>query len=530
MNYWSGMFNFLSLESPIDTILKEEGCALEKLLDVEDFIQEIRTNEELINFCCEKNNLKKIVQYALGDIPKGSTFENTQKYGSICASLFGDEPTRLVKSIGKSEEMINYLFNTIMKEEITKVRAASQILLSMYKDNTSIMFDMLINNEEVLEKMINHPEIDGLIDNILELMKLEDSGKTGYIDKICNHQFINKIMTIFMTTQSVSAIENISLFIHSIVLWKVSNTDSDTIEFINKFNNDVLLPQFIDFIFNSQDDFVVSHAFHIVSNILACSTIITYSDETHLPGIFNALFPHVKDFENIMKSRRVGSVTNNLIYIILSMVLSGFHHVYDVIANENVLGAMMDVFYGDHLCTVVRQTIQMTVLSILNTSVEKLKLKLIDDGKLLDIMKQKDIDAVEIKKNKNIAPDYWLIGSLLMVALVNSVEGRDDENTVKQIVMGNKDFIDYVHSIVMERETEKSEYFSKPTNGDFSDEFEEEEDDDYFDDSNEEEDDHENGEDFDDQEDDFELSSSSEEEEEEPEEIEEEEIEEEEEK
>ncbi|EKE38793.1 hypothetical protein ENUP19_0368G0039 [Entamoeba nuttalli] len=511
MNYWSGMFNFLSLESPIDTILKEEGCTLEKLLDIEDFIQEIRTNEELINFCCKKNNLKKIVQYALGDIPKGSTFENTQKYGSVCASLFGDEPTRLVESIGKSEKLINYLFNTIMKEEITKIRAASQILLSIYKDTTSIMFDMLINNEEVLEKMINHPEIDGLIDNILELMKLEDSGKTGYIEKICNHQFINKIMTIFMTTQSISAIENISMFIHSIVLWKVSNTDSDTIEFINRFNNEVLLQQFIDFIFNSQDDFIVSQAFHIVSNILACSTILTYNDETHLPGIFNALLPHVKDFENIMKSRRVGGVTNNLIYIILSLVLSGFQHVYDVIANENVLGAMMDVFYGDHLCTVVRQTIQMTVLSILNSSVEKLKLKLIDDGKLLDVMKQKDIDAIEMKKNKNIAPDYWLIGSLLMVALVNSVEGRDDENTVKQIVMGNKDFIDYVHSIVMERETEKSEYFSKPTNDDFSDEFEDDDDDDYFDDSNEEdEEDPENEDDFDDQEDDFKLSSSSE--------------------
>ncbi|EDR25571.1 hypothetical protein EDI_156860 [Entamoeba dispar SAW760] len=463
MNYWTGMFRFPPMQSPIDILLGKEDCTLEKLMDDEDFIQELRSNNDLIEFCSELYNLKRILQYTTEDFPEDVDKNLCSKYHIICSSMFGDEPVKVVDAIGTNPELVNYLFDALLSENEKRMSAAGQVLMSLVQVDGSVVYDLFIANENILETIMAHQDLTGLLETILQIMKLEDSNeKTGYINWICERNFISRMLETLMTTKSIDTIGNISSFIHNVVLWKVSSVDSPALQFITRFNNEPTLKEFIRYVFASDDDFLVEQCFRIISNILACSTVLTYSDVNNLPGIFKALMPHVGDFEKVFTTRKVGSITNNLVYIILSLVLSGFQQVYDTIVKENVLGSMMDIFYGDHLCTIVRQTIQMTVSSILNGQVNCLKLRLLDGGNLLTKMVEKDKEAVEIKNVNNIAPDYWLIANQIMLTTLKSVEDKDETSPVYELVMGNNDFVRYVNDIVITRDKETSEFFVKP--------------------------------------------------------------------
>ncbi|EDR23347.1 hypothetical protein EDI_151260 [Entamoeba dispar SAW760] len=463
MNYWTGMFQFPPMQSPIDILLGKEDCTLEKLMNDEDFIQELRSNNDLIEFCSEPYNLKRILQYTTEDFPEDVDKNLCSKYHIICSSMFGDEPVKVVDAIGTNPELVNYLFDALLSENEKRMSAAGQVLMSLVQVDGSVVYDLFIANENILETIMAHQDLTGLLETILQIMKLEDSNeKTGYINWICERNFISRMLETLMTTKSIDTIGNISSFIHNVVLWKVSSVDSPALQFITRFNNEPTLKEFIRYVFASDDDFLVEQCFRIISNILACSTVLTYSDLNNLPGIFKALMPHVCDFEKVFTTRKVGSITNNLVYIILSLVLSGFQQVYDTIVKENVLGSMMDIFYGDHLCTIVRQTIQMTVSSILNGKVNCLKLRLLDGGNLLTKMVEKDKEAVEIKNVNNIAPDYWLIANQIMINTLKSVEDKDETSPVYELVMGNNEFVNYVKEVVLPRDEIVSDYFVKP--------------------------------------------------------------------
>ncbi|KAL7711899.1 hypothetical protein QTN25_010445 [Entamoeba marina] len=105
----------------------------------------------------------------------------------------------------------------------------------------------------------------------------------------------------------------------------------------------------------------------------------------------------------------------------------------------------------------------MTISSIFNGNVKSLKKKLLNDGKLLLTIIEKDKEAVQIKKVKNIGPDYWLIASQMMTNLYRSFEDKnedDEEDEIRDVVMGNNEFVDYVRDVALSREAETSEFFN----------------------------------------------------------------------
>ncbi|KAL7722151.1 Serine/threonine-protein phosphatase 6 regulatory subunit [Entamoeba marina] len=486
------------MQSPIDIILGKDDCTLEKLLDDEEFSTEIRSNNDLISFLSDFEVLQRILQYTTQDFPNDVDENTAHKYQIICSSMFGDDPVKIVENIGANKELVTYLFEALLSGNNNRISSAGQVLMGLVHVEDSVVYDLFIENENIIEIIMNHMELAGLLETLLQLMKLEDNEKTGVIEWICERNFIENLFKTLMNNASIDTIGNISSFIHNVVLWKVSNAESPALQFVTLFNNNSLLPEFINHVFKSDDDYLVEQCFRIISNILACSTVLTYNDTETLPGIFQALLPHVKEIETIFNQRKVGSITNNLVYIVLSLVLSGFQKVYDILVTENVFESMINVFYGDHLCTVVRQTIQMTVSSIFNGNVTCLKKKLLNDGKLLHTIIEKDKEAVQIKNVKNIAPDYWLIAGQMMTNLYHIFEDRneedddddDDDDTkddeIRDIIVSNNEFIDYVRDVVLAREAEQSQFFNKINRGDDTDDTSgydnDDDDDDYEDD------------------------------------------------
>ncbi|KAL7711898.1 Serine/threonine-protein phosphatase 6 regulatory subunit [Entamoeba marina] len=414
MNYWTGMFRFPPMQSPIDIILGKDDCTLEKLLDDEEFSTEIRNNNDLITFLSDFEVLQRVLQYTTQDFPNDVDENTAHKYQIICSSMFGDEPAKIVETIGSNKELVTYLFEALLSGNSNRISSAGQVLMGLVHVEDSVVYDLFIENENIIESIMNHMELTGLLETLLQLMKLEDNEKTGVIEWICERNFIENLFKTLMNNASIDTIGNISSFIHNVVLWKVSNAESPALQFVTLFNNNSLLPEFISHVFKSDDDYLVEQCFRIISNILACSTVLTYNDTETLPGIFQALLPHVKEIETIFNQKK-------------------------------------------------KQTIQMTISSIFNGNVKSLKKKLLNDGKLLLTIIEKDKEAVQIKKVKNIGPDYWLIASQMMTNLYRSFEDKnedDEEDEIRDVVMGNNEFVDYVRDVALSREAETSEFFN----------------------------------------------------------------------
>lgn len=435
MNYWTGMFRFPPMQSPIDILLAKDGCTLEDLLDEEDFGQEIKNNGDLVAFCSEPDALRRIVAYATLDYPAGVDAARCEKYHAVCAALFGDDPAKVADAVAVSSDIVAYLFDAVRGTDTARVAAAAQIVAAVVGSPGSVVYEMFTADNTMLDAVMAHQDLTGALDIVLQIMRLEDAGKSGCIDWVCSRGFIPRILKALADGGSVDAVGNIAALVHSIVLWKVSSVDSPAVEFITRFNAEPSLGEFVDAVFESTDDFVVEQCFRIISNVLACSTVLTYPDGDTLPGIFTALLPHVSDFDKIFGEQRVGSVTNNLVYIVLSLVLSGFPTVYDAIASGRVLPAMVDMFYGSHLATVVRQTVQMTIQSIVNGNVGVLKTRLVDGGRTLKLMMEKDKEGQNEKDEKNIGPDYWLIGAQLMMSIVHGAEEKGESTEYGRIVL-----------------------------------------------------------------------------------------------
>ncbi|ELP90268.1 hypothetical protein EIN_503140 [Entamoeba invadens IP1] len=468
------------MESPIDTLLKDPMCTLEKLMDVEDFSREMKTNAKLIEYCSTPQRLQSIIQYSLCDIPSSQTRESVLKYHYICSSLFSDEVSHIIDPIAQSTDIVRYLFDSLNTPNVTKMSNAAVILSSAISVDNSFVLEYLNTNDDVITILITHLEVDGVLELLLEAIKLEDINKNGTIDQVCRLGLIEALFKTLQSHPSLDALDNITAFVHNLVIWKISNSDSYTSKFVTKINESPELNQFVHFAFTTQDDFVAAQCLQIISNILACSTVLTYKDQVTLPGIYVALIQHLSQFEEIFVKRKIGTLTNNLVYIVLSLVLSGYDKVHEEITRQTVLKSMIAVFYGAHSSTVVRQTVQITVASILSSGTTCLKVNLLDGGNLLDLMVQKDKEALEEKEKKNIAPDYWLIGEKMMIGFYHFIEDKDEQNEVKEIIEKNAEFVNYMKNVVMVREDYKSGYFGKIAQGeeftdeiDFDDGFEE---------------------------------------------------------
>ncbi|ELP88959.1 hypothetical protein EIN_491280 [Entamoeba invadens IP1] len=455
------MFRFPPIQTPIDILLGKEDCTLEKLLNEEDFPTEIRKNNELIDFCVEPDNIKKFLQYTTFDITPTDDKTLFDKYHSICISLFCEEPSHIIDVIGTNEELIKYVFSAVQSTNEKRMSAGGLVLTAIIQVPNSLVYELFTADDSMLKTITSHLELDGFLESILQLMKLEDQGKEGCIEWICKRGFIPTLLKTLMGTTSLDMIGNISIFIHNVVMWKVSNDTSHAFQFITLLNNDPILPDFVKSIFESPDDMYMGHCFRIVSNVLACSTILTYTNPNELPGIFKSLLPFISQFDQVFRNRKAGNILNNLVYIVLSLVLSGFQQIYDKLASENVLNVMMETFYGDHLCTILRQTIQMTVLTIINGNITNIKTKLLDGGKLLKTFVEKDKEGEKEKREKNMGPDYWLIAARLMTNILQAVEDKEDENEFYKTVLDDKEFVEYVKNVVIPREDETSEYFNK---------------------------------------------------------------------
>ncbi|ELP90267.1 hypothetical protein EIN_503130 [Entamoeba invadens IP1] len=461
MNYWSGMFRFPPMASPLDILLGKADCTLEKLLNEEDFISEIRRNNDLMDFCVEPENIQRYLKYTTYDITPTDDPVLFEKYHAICISIFTDEPSHIIDVIGTNEELVEYLFEAIRSNNEKRMSAGGLVLNCVIQVGNAVVYDLFTKDETMLNTLMARLDITGFLDSIFQIMKLDDIGKEGCIDWLCNKGFIPKLITTLMGTQSLDIISNISSFIRNVVMWKVSNDNSHIFRFITLLNSNEILPKFVQSMFESQDDLYVEHCFIIVSNILACSTILTYTNPDELPGIFKALLPHISHFDEVFRTRKSGGVLNNLVYIVLSLVLSGFKQIYDKLARENVLNVMMEVFYMNHSCTILRQTIKMTFLTVVNGNAMNVKLKLLDGGKLLKTFVEMDKKAVEEKKEKNLGPDYWLIAARLMRSVLQSVEDKGEEDDFYTAIIGDKEFVDYVNTVVVPRDDETSECFNK---------------------------------------------------------------------
>ncbi|ELP85654.1 hypothetical protein EIN_409730 [Entamoeba invadens IP1] len=491
---WADSLLYPPLQSPIDLLLSKSECTLEELLECEDFPQEFQSNSSLVEFCKEPAIIKRILQYTMYDYPKDVDQSLSNKFHLVCVSIFA-EPSQLSEVIGSTQELVDYVFAAIASENKTKMGAAGLVLSSVISSDNYLVYKRFTEDETIIKTIMENYDVPGFLDSIFQFMHLENDDKySGVIEYICKFGFIKNILQTMMNSTDLDTITNISTFIHNIVVWKVSYTNSKAIKFLSLLNQNEFLQSFVEFAFVSKDYFVVEHILRDVSNILACSTFLVYPDQNNLPGIFKSVLTQINKFPDIFHLKNTSCVINNLLYVVLSLVLSGFDTIIDAIVASNTMKLLVELLYGDHMSTIVRQSVLMAISAVISSKVSKVLISLLDDGKFLKLLVEKDKESVAIQAEKNIGPDYWLVAASIMKNLYEMVpEEESDIGEVERIIIDDNEFMEYVKNIVIPRDEAQSEYFTTTDYGRDEDNYDEdsneevEEENDVNDDVNEDE-------------------------------------------
>ncbi|KAL7717244.1 Serine/threonine-protein phosphatase 6 regulatory subunit [Entamoeba marina] len=475
MKFWSGMFSFSQVQSNIDTILQKDNCTVDELLNDEEFTSEIRTNTDLIVFIEKAENMGLIVEYAIGEFnTEDLTIETQQKFQQICFSLFTNDPIKSIEVVAVNESLLKIIFQALCSDVRIKRERASEMLAVLVQVEDSLVFNNIIENDCYFDRLMDYT-IQGNLDTIMELLKIDESNDLKFLKWLEHKDFITHVLNSLIHHESIDVVENINRFIHDIVYWKISTASTSALQFIYSLNNNPTLITFVDTVFQSTDDYYIQECFYIFSNIVACSTVMSYPEiQDDLPGIFKALIPHLPEFVKKFETPKVGMIVNNLVYVILSLVLSGFPQVYTALCDTNIFESIIELFYGDHLCTIARQTIQTTLTSVFTGDTTTLKLKVLNNGEFLSKMVVMDKAAIEIKKQNNLAPDYFLISASLMKMLYNLVDIENhDDDPVTSLIYKNEMFFDYVENVVIPRDQQPSEFFFYLNKDESDDSFEE---------------------------------------------------------
>jgi len=463
MSFWR-TFGFHTV-SAVETILDRDSFTLEELLDEEEILQEVKSqNKKLLDFLTQPATLLKLFEYITKDAPEDVDPKRRFKYPFLACEILCSEIWALTEAIFRDEALLDVLFSYLDKNPPLNPLLASytsRVAIVLLSRRTSETLAYIKKKENIIAQFICHLGSASIMELLLKIIGSEESPEgSGIIQWLCSTELVPSLLSKFDPSLDDEIHEN------------AGQTLADIINISSHMPNSPLLAQLESESFVSQlfkyvlagSNSVMFNGLGVVIELLKRHARESTDDTTSLDGLpplLSASVSHLPQFDTFLKTPYAGSISAQssplgfyrlkVIDFYLALLRTRYRCVDDEFVRLNVLHTCLDLFFTYCWNNFLHASVEQIIQTILDGRNDDLKLALLGNAMLLDrIVDANQINISESAKPRNTRLGY--MGFLTTISL--SIANAASTNTkLEDIVRAHGDWMNYVNTSLTEIRT-----------------------------------------------------------------------------
>lgn len=433
----------------METILDRESFTLEELLDEEETLQEVKSqNKKLLDFITQPPTLLKLFEYITIDSNEDADPKRRFKYPYLaCEILCAETIWSITEAIYRDEALLDLLFSFLDQPPPLNPLLASytsRVAQSLLSRRTSETLAFIKKKQGIISKFINHLANGSIMELLLKIIGSEESPEgSGIIQWLCSTELVPSLLSKFDPSLEDDVHES------------AGQTLADIITISSHVPNSPLLAQLesessVDQLFKyilSGSNSVLLNGLSVVIELLRRYASEKTEDTTPLetlPPLLAASVGKLEQFDTFLKTpvpanmvTTVGQINPlgfyrlKVVDFYLSLLRTRYKSIDDQFIKQGSLKIILDLFFGYRWNNFLHSIVEQIILTILDGQNDDLKNDLLVTAGLLDrIVEANKINIAEsAEKPRNARLGYmgFLTTISLSIAAVASSNPKIDE-------------------------------------------------------------------------------------------------------
>jgi len=461
MSFWN---HFGFQPSPIDSLLEKPDVTIEQLMDEPDLIQECKSqNRKLIEFCVQKSELEKIINYVV-EVPAEDADEKRKvKYPELCTDVLCAEVWQFSDAVYGNIELLKKLYSFFEMNPDTMTEAQAKVANNCAKCITSLLhrksaetLKFLRGYPDIAARFVDHVCNPSILDYILRLIgdddphgMIDDSLSDGQlinedastVSWLCEQKFIDLLIDKFVSCNKEDTQQSIGLMLFELA----SNLSSES-AIISRLESVEMVDKMFTFITNP--DTITNHrsvslcGFSTLIELLRKQRVPSYQDETDpqkLPTLVVAVSSHLADCkEFLINAPRMpkmettfgtldpplGLARQSVLELVESLALTNSAYVFKCLFESRFMETAIDLFFKYPWNNFAHQSVFNIIATVLPQPYHELSDHIVRECKLLDRILEAEEENKKYYARTNAALGY--IGHLTKISsLINSLAERE---------------------------------------------------------------------------------------------------------
>lgn len=398
MSFWR-TFGFHTV-SAVETILDKESFTLEELLDEEEILQEVKSqNKKLLDFLTLPPTLLKLFEYITIEASEEADPKRRFKYPFLACEILCSEIWTITESIYRDESLLDVLFAFLdQSPPLSPLLASytSRVAQALLSRRTSETLAYIKKREGIISKFISHLANGSIMELLLKIIGSEESPEgSGIIQWLCTTELVPSLLAKFDPELDEDVHESAGQTLADII---TISSHMPSSPLLAQLESEAFVNQLFTYILSGSNS-VLLNGLSVVIELLRRYARDTTEESTleGLPTLLAVSVSKLEQFDIFLKTpmpadmvttvgqlNPLGFYRLKVVDFYLSLLRTRYRSIDEQFAKQGTLKIILDLFFTYRWNNFLHSIVEQIILTILESQNDDLKHEMLVDAGLLD--------------------------------------------------------------------------------------------------------------------------------------------------
>lgn len=417
MSFWK-TFGFHAV-SAIDTILDGGDFTLEQLLDEEEILQETKSqNKKLLDFLVEPATLKKLVEYVTVEAKEEEDPKRKFKYPFLACEILASEVWAICDAMYQHQDLLDELYAYFEKEPPLSPLLSSytsRVATILLQKKVPETIGYLKTKKTIVSQFLKHLGNASIMDLLLKIIACEDQSEgAGVLEWLCSTELIASLVNKFDPKLPSSVHENAMQALGDIIAVSMNNNSP----LIAQLESEGIIKIIFEHILAAGLGTSLENGLSVIVDLLRRHTNESMDDLTKiddLPPLFKIILANLDKLHELLRAdnsnskeeedakspsakslltlplpigeiKKLGFARLKIVEFFTALIHTNYLCVTLQLLSSNVVSSCVKEFFEHPWNNFLHATVEQMIQVLLDSDNEDLKLKLVSDCKLVDLI------------------------------------------------------------------------------------------------------------------------------------------------
>lgn len=399
MSFWR-TFGFHTV-SAVETILDKESFTLEELLDEEEILQEVKSqNKKLLDFLTLPPTLLKLFEYITIEANEESDPKRRFKYPFLACEILCSEIWTITESIYRDESLLDVLFAYLdQPPPLSPLLASytSRVAQALLSRRTSETLAYIRKREGLISKFISHLANGSIVELLLKIIGSEESPEgSGIIQWLCTTELVPSLLSKFDPELEDDVHESAGQTLADII---TISSHMPSSPLLDQLESEVFVNQLFTYVLSGSNSVLLNGLSVVIELLRRYARDITEETATleALPTLLAVSVAKLEQFDTFLRTpmpadmvttvgqlNPLGFYRLKVVDFYLSLLRTRYRSIDEQFAKQGTLKIILDLFFTYRWNNFLHSIVEQIILTILESQNDDLKHEMLVNAGLLD--------------------------------------------------------------------------------------------------------------------------------------------------